>query len=83
MQVRCSLLRARPSGEVVSSWPVPRTRIRCHRHGLPGVEYYSYPWEFGARKAKEPLMPGNSIEPGRPGSGGVDDAPRIAVIMWL
>lgn len=32
------------------------------RLGMPGVEYYAHPWEFGARKAKELLLTGDSID---------------------
>jgi len=32
------------------------------RMGMPGVEYYAHPWEFGARKAKELLLTGDSID---------------------
>jgi enoyl-CoA hydratase len=29
--------------------------------GMPGVEYYGHPWEFGPRRAKELLLTGDSI----------------------
>lgn len=32
------------------------------RLGMPGVEYYAHPWEFGPRKAKELLLTGDSID---------------------
>ncbi|MBI4338051.1 MAG: enoyl-CoA hydratase [Chloroflexi bacterium] len=32
------------------------------RLGLPGVEYFGHPWEFGARKAKELLLLGDTID---------------------
>jgi len=32
------------------------------RMGMPGVEYYAHPWEFGPRKAKELLLTGDSID---------------------
>jgi enoyl-CoA hydratase len=32
------------------------------RLGMPGVEYYAHPWEFGARKAKELLLTGDSLD---------------------
>jgi enoyl-CoA hydratase len=31
------------------------------RLGMNGVEYFAHPWEFGARKAKELLLTGDSI----------------------
>ncbi len=31
------------------------------RLGMPGVEYYAHPWEFGPRKAKELLLTGDSL----------------------
>ncbi|MEO8813967.1 MAG: enoyl-CoA hydratase [Mycobacterium sp.] len=34
------------------------------RLGMPGVEYYAHPWEFGPRKAKELLLTGDSIDVG-------------------
>ena len=35
------------------------------RMGMPGVEYYAHPWEFGPRKAKELLLTGDSWTPTR------------------
>ena len=32
------------------------------RMGMPGVEYYAHPWEFGPRKAKELLLTGDSLD---------------------
>ena len=32
------------------------------RLGMCGLEYYGHPWEFGARKAKELLLTGDSID---------------------
>jgi enoyl-CoA hydratase len=32
------------------------------RLGMPGVEYYAHPWELGARKAKELLLTGDSLD---------------------
>jgi enoyl-CoA hydratase len=32
------------------------------RLGMCGVEYFAHPWEFGARKAKELLLTGDSID---------------------
>ena len=42
------------------------------RMGMPGVEYYAHPWEFGARKAKELLLTGDSID--------ADEAHRLGVV---
>ncbi|OBI46895.1 enoyl-CoA hydratase [Mycobacterium sp. E796] len=32
------------------------------RLGMPGVEYYAHPWEFGPRKAKELLLTGDALD---------------------
>ncbi|OHV00586.1 enoyl-CoA hydratase [Mycobacterium talmoniae] len=32
------------------------------RMGMPGVEYYAHPWEFGPRKAKELLLTGDYLD---------------------
>src|ERR1700741_4575166 len=32
------------------------------RMGMPGVEYYAHPWEFGPRKAKELLLTGDELD---------------------
>ena len=42
------------------------------RMGMPGVEYYAHPWEFGARKAKELLPTGDSID--------ADEAYRLGMV---
>src|ERR1700761_932377 len=42
------------------------------RLGMPGVEYYAHPWEFGARKAKELLLTGDSID--------ADEAYRLGMV---
>ena len=42
------------------------------RMGMPGVEYYAHPWEFGARKAKELLLTGDSID--------ADEACRLGMV---
>jgi len=42
------------------------------RMGMPGVEYYAHPWEFGARKAKELLLTGDSID--------ADEAYRLGMV---
>jgi enoyl-CoA hydratase len=42
------------------------------RMGMPGVEYYAHPWEFGARKAKELLLTGDSLD--------ADEAYRLGMV---
>jgi enoyl-CoA hydratase len=42
------------------------------RMGMPGVEYYAHPWEFGPRKAKELLLTGDSLE--------ADEAYRLGMV---
>lgn len=42
------------------------------RMGMPGVEYYAHPWEFGARKAKELLLTGDAID--------ADEAHRLGMV---
>ncbi|GJF16715.1 enoyl-CoA hydratase [Mycolicibacterium cyprinidarum] len=42
------------------------------RLGMPGVEYYAHPWEFGARKAKELLLTGDAID--------ADEAYRLGMV---
>jgi enoyl-CoA hydratase len=42
------------------------------RMGMPGVEYYAHPWEFGPRKAKELLLTGDSLD--------ADEAYRIGMV---
>lgn len=42
------------------------------RMGMPGVEYYGHPWEFGPRKAKELLLTGDSID--------ADEAYRLGMV---
>jgi enoyl-CoA hydratase len=42
------------------------------RLGMPGVEYFAHPWEFGPRKAKELLMTGDSID--------ADEAYRLGMV---
>jgi hypothetical protein len=32
------------------------------RLGMPSVEYFAHPWEFGPRKAKELLLTGDSLD---------------------
>jgi enoyl-CoA hydratase len=36
--------------------------VVASRLGMPGVEYFAHPWEFGPRKAKELLLTGDSID---------------------
>jgi enoyl-CoA hydratase len=42
------------------------------RMGMPGVEYLAHPWEFGARKAKELLLTGDSLD--------ADEAHRLGMV---
>lgn len=42
---------------------------------MPGVEYYAHPWEFGPRKAKEPLLTGDSI--------GAEEAYRLGMVSKI
>src|SRR6201995_3042077 len=42
------------------------------RLGMPGVEYYAPPWEFGPRKAKELLLTGDSLD--------ADEAYRLGMV---
>ena len=42
------------------------------RLGMPGVEYYGHPWEFGPRKAKELLLTGDSLD--------ADEAYRLGMV---
>ena len=42
------------------------------RLGMPGVEYYAHPWEFGPRKAKELLLTGDSVD--------ADEAYRLGMV---
>lgn len=42
------------------------------RLGMPGVEYYAHPWEFGPRKAKELLLTGDSLD--------VEEAYRLGMV---
>ena len=45
------------------------------RMGMPGVEYYAHPWEFGPRKAKELLLTGDSID--------ADEAHRLGMVSKI
>ncbi|HEU0191066.1 MAG TPA: enoyl-CoA hydratase [Mycobacterium sp.] len=42
------------------------------RLGMPGVEYYAHPWEFGPRKTKELLLTGDSLD--------ADEAYRLGMV---
>ncbi|OMC18807.1 MULTISPECIES: enoyl-CoA hydratase [unclassified Mycobacterium] len=42
------------------------------RLGMPGVEYFGHPWEFGPRKAKELLLTGDALD--------ADDAYRLGMV---
>lgn len=42
------------------------------RLGMSGVEYFAHPWEFGARKAKELLLTGDSM--------GIDEAYALGMV---
>src|SRR6478736_4747137 len=45
------------------------------RLGMPGVEYFAHPWEFGPRKAKELLLTGDSID--------ADEAYRLGMVSKI
>ena len=45
------------------------------RLGMVGVEYFAHPWEFGARKAKELLLTGDSID--------ADEAHRLGMVSKI
>ncbi|MGV0641868.1 enoyl-CoA hydratase [Mycolicibacterium sp. XJ879] len=47
---------------IVASDDAKFSDVVAVRMGMPGVEYYAHPWEFGARKAKELLLTGDSID---------------------
>ncbi len=42
------------------------------RLGMCGVEYFAHPWEFGARKTKELMLTGDSLD--------VDEAHRLGMV---
>jgi enoyl-CoA hydratase len=42
------------------------------RLGMPGVEYFAHPWEFGPRKAKELLLTGDALD--------ADEAYRLGMV---
>ena len=45
------------------------------RMGMPGVEYFAHPWEFGPRKAKELLLTGDSLD--------ADEAYRLGMVSKI
>jgi enoyl-CoA hydratase len=45
------------------------------RLGMCGVEYFAHPWEFGARRAKELLLTGDSID--------AEEAHRIGMVSRI
>lgn len=45
------------------------------RLGMCGVEYFAHPWEFGARKTKELLLTGDSLN--------ADDAHRLGMVSKI
>ena len=46
--------------------------VVASRLGMPGVEYFAHPWEFGPRKAKELLLTGDSLD--------ADEAYRLGMV---
>jgi enoyl-CoA hydratase len=57
---------------IVASDDAKFSDVVAVRMGMPGVEYYAHPWEFGARKAKELLLTGDSID--------ADEAYRLGMV---
>lgn len=57
---------------IVASDDAKFSDVVAVRMGMPGVEYYAHPWEFGARKAKELLLTGDSID--------ADEAHRLGMV---
>ena len=45
------------------------------RLGMCGVEYFAHPWEFGARKTKELMLTGDSID--------ADEAYRLGMVSKI
>ena len=57
---------------IVASDDAKFSDVVAVRMGMPGVEYYAHPWEFGARKAKELLLTGDAID--------ADEAYRLGMV---
>lgn len=47
---------------IVASDDAEFADVVATRLGMQGVEYFAHPWEFGARKTKELLLTGDSID---------------------
>jgi enoyl-CoA hydratase len=60
---------------IVASDDAKFSDVVAVRMGMPGVEYYAHPWEFGARKAKELLLTGDSID--------VDEAYQLGMVSKI
>ena len=45
------------------------------RLGMCGVEYFAHPWEFGARRTKELMLTGGSVD--------IDEAQRIGMVSKI
>jgi len=60
---------------IVASDDAKFSDVVAVRMGMPGVEYYAHPWEFGARKAKELLLTGDSID--------ADEAHRLGMVSKI
>jgi enoyl-CoA hydratase len=60
---------------IVASDDAKFSDVVAVRMGMPGVEYYAHPWEFGARKAKELLLTGDSID--------ADEAYRLGMVSKI
>jgi enoyl-CoA hydratase len=45
------------------------------RLGMCGVEYFAHPWEFGARRTKELMLTGGSVD--------IDEAHRIGMVSQI
>lgn len=57
---------------IVASDDAKFSDVVAVRLGMPGVEYYAHPWEFGPRLAKELLLTGDSLD--------VDAAYRLGMV---
>jgi enoyl-CoA hydratase len=60
---------------IVASDDAKFSDVVAVRLGMPGVEYYAHPWEFGPRKAKELLLTGDSID--------ADEAHRLGMVSKI